>query len=165
MKISYISNNYKRLNSALIVTLLISIMPWLIIFPLIQFTENEMFVNILTILSLFGIVSSIITILLKIIFLPKITLSENFDYELQINSEKLVSEISIPKDIKYCGNFLINKTLNHSLEINQKVAFDILINKRIKISKTIIELKNVKFLEESPLTILDKLLQTSWAAS
>jgi hypothetical protein len=45
------------------------------------------------------------------------------------------------------------------------VAFDILINKRIKISKTIIELKNVKFLEESPLTILDKLLQTSWAAS
>jgi len=166
MKIRILSTTKKKLNVALIIGLIVSIGPWLIIFPWMMFDKDgSIFTALLMMLSIAAIFITIIISLITFFIQPTTILEQHSDYELLINSENEISEINKESHLRYGGNFLKNSTLDLKIEIDNKEALSLLKNRAIQPLLIKTEKRETTFLEESPKEWFNSLMDIGWAAS
>ena len=159
MRIKYLSTNRKRLNAILIVAILFSFAPLFIIFLLLLFGQGESYVAAgLMIISLIAIFLAVIMSLLRLIIRPQVTLAKDSFYELEINTDKDLSEITEAKEIQYCGNFLKHEALKQTIEIDNQETFNLLKGKSIQFHKVQVKKRKTNMLHESPGALLREFL-------
>lgn len=166
MTVTYLSGNRKKLNAVLIIGILLSLGPWLVIFPTLMFTDNgNDLTTTLMILSFGAIGVTVLVALTSLLLKPKETLKPHSDYELKVNSNKEILKIKKVTDIRFAGNFLTNPTLDMTLEIDNSEAFKLLTGKTIQPLSVKVEKRDTSFLEESPKEWFDDLMHMAWSAS
>lgn len=166
MEIKILTKRRKQLNAVFLIGIICAIFPWLIIFPIMHFYDQEASLAIgLIIFSFIAIGITLIIGFIRLFSNTTLTIKNHNDYVLIINSHLPIEEIKKANQIAYTRNYIKNKTLHISSEITNIEAFKILQNKPNQHMEVIVEFVNTPLIEQSPTDWFKSLMSIGEASS
>ncbi|WP_046758006.1 hypothetical protein [Kordia jejudonensis] len=166
MEIKILTKTRKKLNGIFLISIVFTIAPWLIIFPIFSFYDEKFTIAIiLMILSLVSICMALLIGLIRLFSHTTIIIEKHSDYVVTLNTTEEVSAIKKAAQIEFTKNYVHNNTLNLSVELNNKEAFKLLKYATDTPININIEFKETSFLEQDPKEWFKSLMSMADAAS
>jgi hypothetical protein len=134
-----------------VAALLLSFVSLILIFFMLFFNHEESSLHdILTVLFLVGISLSLALALFGQLIRPLKTLEKNSSYALEVNTDHAISQITKQNQIEFSRNYLIDKELGRTIEIDNKVAFKLMNEELNQIQSVTVKKRKTNFFESSP---------------
>ena len=166
MEIKVLTKKRKKLNAVFLIGIICAISPWLIIFPIMQFYDQEATLTI--ILMFFSFLAIGMTLIIGFIRLfsnTTLTIKNHNGNVLILNSHLPEDEIKKADHITYTRNYIKNEALHIHSEITNNEAFKILQNKPNQNIEVIVQFVNTPLIEQNPTDWFKTLMSIGEAAS